>query len=880
MLTYGEAARLGPQVAGGKGWNLGRLHEFGFRVPAGGVLDASAYRAALGAPDLAPLLERARAITAETAADKSAASDLARLRERIETLGIPEDATHAVSRFLAESALDGARLAVRSSATAEDGAEASFAGIHGSFLNVEGVDAVCEAIARCFATLWTPQAVAYRRRLGLDDDAVACAVVLCEMVGGPDGVPAAAGVAFSCDPQTGRRDQIMIDAARGLGDAVVSGSVNPDRIVVPEFVGFVSGDRVERVGTAEAALSNDQALELARVVHRIQWALGDGQDPQDVEWAHDGDHFWIVQSRPVTRLPRVGFPEVAHLPTIWSNANLKDAVPGVLTVLSWDSVATILTACLYGPMQSVGGVEVPDGMRPFRRIRGRSYFDLTNMEWFIYDLFGLMPREMTEGLGGHQPEIPVPPGDPLKGPEGKRRKKATLDLLKAAWRNRKTYDAEIARIRRLATSNLQPVLETKSRAELLSLLGEYSRETVGFSYPFQMGNHAAGMWPTMLTKLLQKRLGERTQSVVSGLMAGSRNIVSAEHGYRLFDLAAAAADDDDARAYLASTPIDPVGWRTLPNGSPFKRAFESFLDDFGHRAVYEGEFSKPRWNEDPTFLLEQVRELLAHGLTAPPVGAADATRRAAESALGKVFLPVRLVARFLAGKAREAAAQREAGKSALVALAMPPRRLVLEVGRRMVNEGHLASRDDAFHLAWIDIESYLRSEWDGTGAGTLAASRAAQRLAWLAEDSEDIYILDPEGNPAKMPSPTGATGATGARPKDVQDASGKTLTGVGVAAGRASGAARTILHPDESGRLQRGEVLVAPSTDPGWTPLFLRASAVVMEVGGYLSHGAIVAREYGLPAVVNIPGLLKRVNDGDALTVNGDAGVVTIGEPS
>jgi pyruvate,water dikinase len=213
---------------------------------------------------------------------------------------------------------------------------------------------------------------------------------------------------------------------------------------------------------------------------------------------------------------------------------------------------------------------------------------------------------------------------------------------------------------------------------------------------------------------------------------------------------------------------------------------------------------------------------------------------------------------------------REAGKSALVSLAEPARLMVLAAGARMADAGALAERDDVFGLTWLDVETFLRGEWDGAGANALVASRKAQRAAWLAEDVEDIYVLDTEGQPTELP-------ASSDMPASVAEpASSDALVGVGAAAGRATGIARVVRQPEEGSRLGDGEVLVAPSTDPAWTPLFLRASAVVTEVGGYLSHGAIVAREYGLPAVVNVHRLLERVPDGATIVVDGDAGRVEI----
>lgn len=245
--------------------------------------------------------------------------------------------------------------------------------------------------------------------------------------------------------------------------------------------------------------------------------------------------------------------------------------------------------------------------------------------------------------------------------------------------------------------------------------------------------------------------------------------------------------------------------------------------------------------------------------------------------MGRLPFWVRPVARWLAANARASAARREAGKSALAALYEPVRMLALEIGRRLAAAGVLDASEDVFHLCWADLQAYLGGEWDGAGARVLVADRKGRREAWLAEEADDWYVLDAEGRSAHLPAAAApAAGAAVPVPEDLRDRQGTRLAGVGVAAGRAAGRARIVRHPEHGHRLVRGEILIAPSTDPGWTPLFLRAAGVVMEIGGYLSHGAIVAREYGIPAVVNIPGLLGTVTDGQPVTMDGDSGWILI----
>lgn len=853
VLTWQEAAAAGASVCGGKGWNLGRLHRYGFPVPAGGVLPEEAYR-----QFMMPLEQQREAlagVAAHEAITPVVSAALHQLRQAIMEAPLPDAVTAAVGSFLRSSGLEKRSVAVRSSATAEDSSTASFAGIHQSVLGVQGTTAVLDAIRICYASLWTPQAVAYRRHRGLRDDEVACAVVICAMVT----QPVAAGVAFSCDPRTGHRDHLAISAAPGLGEAVVNGSVNPEEIRLG-----LKGNSItvlERSGRSDQVLTDPLACQLGRLTLRVHWALGAGQDPQDVEWAHDGRQFWLLQARPVTELPRVTYPEAAHLPVIWSNANLKDAVGEVQSTLGWGLIQRMAKRMLYANT-AAAGYPWPHGSEIIRRFDGRAYFDLTTLLWAHYDALGMHPRELSAMLGGHQPEIPVPPGSPFRGRKGLARQVARLRMAIALMRSTRAFRLDIQRARRHVGQVMGVNVAAASGLELLEAVGAMGWAQEEMGPRFQLANVYSGMVYEPLFAILDRLAPGRGRALATALAAGGGGVTSAEHGYRLFEVAHAAQMDPGAREYLAAYR-DPLGWRHLPAGSPFRMGMERFLADFGHRCVNEADVATPRWSDDPTYLLEQVKALLAAGTTVAPREGALAARKAAEGEVAGLTWFWRPVIRMLADRVRKGAALREEGKSTLIALIQPARHVVLEVGRRMVEAGLLSDAADVFHLSLIDVEQYLRGEWSGEGACELAADRKAQMAQWRTMQPPDVIIVDGQGR-------TTAPAAT------APPLAGKALSGIGAAAGRATGRARIIRHPDEGHLLQPGEVLLAPSTDPAWTPLFLRASAIVMEVGGYLSHGAIVAREYGIPAVVNIPGLLSHVRDGQLLEVDGNAGRVTL----
>lgn len=872
MLDWNEAAVAGPTIAGGKGWNLGRLHRYGFNVPSGGVVSSAAYSRFMSDPKLQRLQNELAAISADEALKPQNAARLEAMRQAIHNAQIPDDIASEIHDFLVGNQLHDVPIAVRSSATAEDSATASFAGIHESRLGQVGLDAVIESIKACYASLWTPRAIAYRRRLGLSDSDVLCAVVLCRMIGendDPSKAPVAAGVAFSCDPKTGRIDVVTIGAVRGLGQSVVDGSANPEEITVNTEMRFEVTHRSE---TTDPVLTDEQAIHLAHLAQRVQWALGDGQDPQDIEWAFDGSTFWLVQARPVTKMPRYTFTGAENLPVYWSNANLKDALPGVLSPLAWSMTLVMVRRNLYASHEAAG-YDIPPGLEAMRRFSGRAYFDITSLFWAYYDGLGLTAKEFNRNLGGHQPEIPAPEANPMKGPHALRRSRTRFKMLRAIMRTDKMLPGLIQACFDGVRKYRGVDLTHASEDELRQILDEQVESAYHFGPYSMIANASGGIWHDLLENALAKIVPDEAYAVAAQLVAGSGSVVSAEHGYRLFDLAEAARDDNAARDFLQTQPIDGSKWKDLPKDSPFRRELQRFLDDFGHRAVYEVDIANPRWIEDPTYILEQVKLILDAGLPGDFRETARQKSSDAERIVAQRTRMMRPMIRWITRRAQKGSALREGSKSALVAHLEPIRRVTLEIGRRMTNEGLLDDPADIFYLAWVEIDAYMRRWWDGRGAKNLVHDRKIQHEAWLSEEPPDVIFIDENGVPQEADLHAAPVDTDLKASLDLS-ASGARIKGTGVSAGIASGRVRILRHPDESDKLGPGEILVAPSTDPGWTPLFMRAAAIVMEVGGFHSHGAIVAREFGIPAVVNIPQVLSILKDGEIITVDGNTGTI------
>jgi pyruvate,water dikinase len=470
--------------------------------------------------------------------------------------------------------------------------------------------------------------------------------------------------------------------------------------------------------------------------------------------------------------------------------------------------------------------QMPAGMEVVRRFQGRAFLDLTMMQWAFCDAFGVLPADAVRMIGGRQPEIPVPP-DPLKGRLGRRRGLAGLRLLRQIWnypaRGRAAIGGQMVFERGLRDIDWS----ARSRQELRSTMARINDEQHSFLPAFGLANSCSGPWQLALDALV------KDADLIARLQAGGGGVASAEQGYRIYEIARGAS------------------------------TMEEFLRDFGHRAVYEADLANPRWAEDPSWILEQVQAIRQNPPARDPRETAAEVRRKAERELKQRFGWRAPLLRWLAGKLRAAMALREGAKSALVSLLLPVRRMVLEIGRRLVAAGQLDSAEQALDFTLADLSCWLRGYWDGAGARELARDRSQRRERWLAETAPDLITEGPDGRLAAAPPPPAVAPGDGV------------WTGIAVSPGAASGAARIVLTPTDAAHLLQGDILVAPSTDPGWTPLFLRASAIVMETGGFLSHGAIVAREYGIPAVANVPGILKALHDGEPIAVDGSRGRVT-----
>lgn len=891
FLDWEEAVSATAGQAGGKGWNLGRLVRYGFKIPQGGVLSAGAFAEFVRFNGLEDTIRQVgEQVGLDDLLNQQANGKLEELRQAVLKGQISPLIREELSVKIERLGILNKSLAVRSSATAEDSAGASFAGMHDSFLNVNGLDNILEAVKGCYASLWTPRAVAYRRKLDIPDAEVLPAVVIMEMVNAQS-----SGIAFSRDPRTGRWNDVVVNAGFGLGEAIVGGMIEPDEYhidsiqpippIISKKIGrkegmtvakadggtqFVSLDQVDetkstafessaskltkaKLAAAKQVLSDNDIIRLCYLVKRVYAALGEGVVDQDIEWAFDGRDFVLLQARPVTSIQYALPAELKKQPEIWSNGNFKDAIPMVQASLSWDMTKILIEGLLTEAFK-VMRYDMPAGAEWSQLIQGRGYLNISLMQWLYYDALGLSPADTNRVTGGHQPEINVGKRKTGKALTGVRLMRLLLAMNRERKNSPRVFAANKEYMQKWHTD-----LTGLTDRELLDKMQEAYVLSMQIVPTVAMANSAAGGPLNALISVLEKHFPGRGSAVDNALLVGRANVTSAEHGYKLLELAELAGRDRDAQAYFAEENYAPKEWNAkLPEGSPFKAGFKEFLAEYGHRAVYEGDIMNPRWYEDPTYLLDFIRSMIGQADTAAL--RSQQQKQAAQAwqeVEAKVPWTKRAIIKWWLNQAIHGVRFRERAKSELVRGADSLRYSVVEVGRRLVERGILNSPEDAFYCSRADMFSILNGDWDGTGLGQLAADRKARKEELATLTPPDVIIDGVEQCAAELPA-----------------VDGEALVGLGVATGRAKGVARHVRHPHEGGRLGKGEVLVAPSTDPGWTPMFLKASAVVMETGGYLSHGAIVAREYGVPAVVNIPGVMKIVQDGQEIVVDGDEGKI------
>jgi phosphohistidine swiveling domain-containing protein len=808
-------------AAGGKGANLGELTRAGLPVPAGFIATTAVYDRFVAFGRLGETIDRALQD-----------GDGAAIRAAFEAAAVPPDVERAL--LAAYDQLGQGAVAVRSSATAEDLPEAAFAGQQDTFLNVIGPDALLDAVRRCWASLWTDRAIAYRTRLGLDQRTVKLAVVVQRMV------PAeAAGVLFTAHPVSGARDAIVIDASPGLGEAVVSGLATPDHVVLRRgrrgwriaerrlgqrevVVRAIAGGGTERVdggGRAIPALPDSALRELARLGAEIERHFG---RPQDVEWAWAGGKPFIVQARPITALPEPP-PRPGRAQRL-----MAGLVTELLPSRPYPLEATTWAPAVYGFLSRFFGL-LGLAVRPFDQL-------FVETDGVIVRLSGEPPIRAT-------PRVVLAP---LRLLRLARRYDA------AAWRADPLLAEVQARVRTLEARDLR----TLGWHELIATVRE-ALAIPALIWEFRVRYLIRPMLAVARLRLALMLL--RRADLLGTLIFTGLETRTLETNRALEALAARVRSDPTLADVFASHPPHEL-WRALearPTGRAFLEEVRAFLGEYGHRETGGTlQLSRPTWRDAPEVVLGMLQGLAR--AEPPPPASRPVWQVARDEMLAHRLLRFRRVRSAfldLLAEARYFAQLREDTRFYFMLPAPVLRRTLLELGRRLAGIGVLDAPEDVFHLRLNELER-IDESWPAA-----AALRGELRAVMIRRRAKRAEL---DGIPVVDPRLLGGAEVGG----DVL------LGGIPGSPGVAEGPVRVVRDSSEFGKLHAGEVLVAPFTNPAWTPLFQRAVAVVVDSGGAASHAAIVAREYGIPAVMATVEGTRRLADGHVVRVDGTAGLV------
>lgn len=868
---------------GGKAARLAAMTAAGMRVPTGVCLTTQAYAAVAAEPSVAAAIAGLLAAASADRPERARA-----VRAALMAAPVPDAVSAAVTDAYRRMGSDVA-VAVRSSATAEDLPTASFAGQQDSVLNVVGVAAVLAATRSCWASLWNDRAVAYREANGIDQAGVRLAVVIQHMVD-----VRAAGVMFTADPVGGRRDRTTVDASAGLGESVVSGAVDPDHFVLDSATGTVLERRIgekQRLvrpvsggGTvieaapgagAGACVDDDELARLTAAGAAVQQHFG---GPQDVEWALDRDGtLWLTQSRPVTSL----FP----LPTGNTVADDTRTRAWFCYSLVWQGVRGPLTPVglsalrlVSSGMAELAGMRVPDpdrGAPAFAESGGRMFLDITTA---LTGASGrsVLPRllRLVDATTSRLVEqLATDNRFPLRdtSTSGLTRRLVAMALRAGVpWRVLEAVVAPRAARRRVDRLGAAALRRYRTHpgataAERLAAVRGLLLEGVPALFPRIVPIPAVGGAALKVAvRLLNDDVTEEEGLTV---LRGMPHNVTTAMDLALWELACRAGGDPAAAGVLREHSPAELAARYRAGMLPdaLGRGLAAFLHRYGHRAVAEIDLGAPRWSEDPEPLLASLATYVAlpDGRPAPDRQFADGAA-VADATVGRLVARARgrrgraLPVRFALRRTRQLLGLREATKFHCVALIARARELLAEVGAELAAAGRIVDAQDVYFLELPEVVAAVQGR--GPGPDELSATVAARRARFEQERSRvhvPRVVLSDGSEPALPPAADGGLLGTPASP------------------GSAIGTARVVLDP-AGAALRPGDVLVAPSSDPGWTPLFLTAAAVVLETGGVNSHGAVVARELGIPAVVGVPGACTSIVDGQALRVDGASGTITM----
>ena len=847
-------------VVGGKGAHLGELSRIeGIRVPAGFCVTTDAFqRIVAEAPSLDDQLDRLALLEPD---DRDAIrTDSAEIRGTIEAIAIPDDVAEAIAAEIAQLG-DDAAYAVRSSATAEDLPTASFAGQQDTYLNVVGPAAILQHVSRCWASLFTERAVTYRLKNGIDHRHVHMAIVVQRMVS-----PDAAGILFTADPVTSNRTIVSVEATFGLGEALMSGLVNADvyKVRDGEVVDKVVGTKQLAIhatsagGTHEEAidparqeqpvLTDAQVVRLAQLGRRIEAHFG---CPQDIEWCLVDDEFQIVQSRPIT--------------TVFPIPERDDGENHVYVSVGHQQMMT-------DPMKPLGlAMWKLTALPPMHVAGGRLFVDVTQRLASPASRVGLLEvvgrgdpliRDALQTVldrGDFIPPLPddAPAGPPPGGPPSSIDTDAAIvtDLIARA-------QASIAALKR--------DIHTRSGSALFDFILEDVPEMKRILFdPQSQQATMAGMEATWwLNDQLQDWLGEK--NAADTLSQSAPNNVTSEMGLALLDVADVIRPHPEVMAFLQDVDdddfLDGDALAKLEGGPEARDAIRAYLDTYGMRCVGEIDITRPRWSEHPTAL---VPVILGNIKSFEPGEAKRRFGRGEQEAQEKeleVLERLRALpdgdrkadeTKRMIDRVRTFIGYREYPKYGMVNRYFIYKQAMLREADRLVQAQVVRDREDIFFLTFAELHEAVRTN---------------QVDEELIQQRKNAFASYHSLTPPRVLTSDGEAVAGSYRRHDLPAGA---LVGLAVSGGTIEGRGRVILDMADAD-LEEGDILVTAYTDPSWSPLFVAIKGLVTEVGGLMTHGAVIAREYGLPAVVGVEHATQLIEDGQRIRLNGTDGYIEI----
>lgn len=875
ILFFEQVDRSSLPFVGGKGANLGELSKAGFPVPSGFCVTTHAYREFIAtSSEMALLME---ALNAINPSDLNQLRELGkRIRTHLHQLEIPvqlrNEIVHAWKSLGKEYA-----YAIRSSATAEDLPTASFAGQQDTYLNIRGQDELLEYVQRCWSSLFTDRAISYRIQNGFDHRQVHLSVVVQRMVS-----PEVSGIMFTADPVTGNRKIVSIDASFGLGEALVSGivsadlyQVKSDKLITRQIAkkeiavysnpeGGTTKVNIERARQTAPALSAEKAIELARIGRKIEVHFG---NPQDIEWCLSDNEIFILQSRPITTLYPVPLSADDRLHLFLSIGH-PQMMTEAMKPLGISVLRTFIPIGKSSP-QAESDLLLEAG--------GRLFFDVNQaltyphlrerLPGLLLNIDELMGRTVQDFVEREDFQAELQVGN-----------KTEFALVKKAF---PTVFAILRNI--LYRDNFQAIDEInqfianqveKNRNKLQEVSGpgkiEKIQEILPALMPAIIPKAAPYMGSALITyklieSLSKKWLGDTTElASISKSPAGN---VTTEMGLALGDVADAVRNHPEVMEYLqqAADATFFDGLKTTPGGEAVLPVFLHFFERYGMRGTGEIDITRPRWREVPTHL---VPAILSHikGIK-PGQHRIDflAGKQEAELAADRLVERLRQTpGGFFKARSMKRLIQvhrlyiglREHPKYYIVQHLDIIKQSILQEAAKLAASGILEHPEEIFWFSLQEINKIIETQ------------RIDRRLI---NERQEKFQHD-----AKLKPPRAITseGEIIIAKSGVHLPSGS-LAGSPVSSGTIEGRARVILRLEDA-RMDKGDILVAPYTDPGWTPLFPLAAGLVTEVGGLMTHGAVVAREYGIPAVVGVDDATRRIKDGQRIRVDGTRGFVEI----